>query len=66
MSKPNYLVRVRACPNQLIWSLEYIRCPKFGRGSADHLVLAVQEVPVHAGFAAAIKFSHQKLVRNTK
>ena len=36
MSQPAYLVVGRVCPNQLIWSLEHIRCPKFGRGAGGH------------------------------
>ena len=33
MSQPAYLVGAKVSPNQLIWSLEHIRCPKFGRGA---------------------------------
>jgi hypothetical protein len=33
ISQQVYLVGGRVCPNQLIWSLEHIRFPKFGRGA---------------------------------
>jgi hypothetical protein len=31
MSQPAYLVGGRVCPNQFIWSVEHISCPKFVR-----------------------------------
>ena len=33
MSQPVLFGREKACPNQLIWLSEHIRCPKFGRGA---------------------------------
>ena len=34
----------RVCPNHLIWSVEHIRCPKFGRGQGSP-VLHFENVP---------------------
>ena len=46
MYQPAYLVVGRVCPNHLIWSVEHIRCPKFGRGQGSP-VLHFENVPGH-------------------